>query len=439
MKDLAEYLVTYGCQQGADEIEVSIQHGSEFSVEVRFGEIERLIQAGSRYVALRLIKDKKTAFATSSDLDKNTLQELVKNAIKRAALANPDEFSGLPALNTKIPDLASLQLYDEKILKLTSEEKINLAKKTEELALQDKRIANSHGASFETRNVTSFLCNSKGFSHNFSETLVSLGLGLQAGETDNIVEDYWSSTKRHISDLDPPELIANRAVERTVRQLNPKKIRTQSVPVIFEKEMTSWLLGFLFACISGIAIYNRASFLVDKLNTQIGNDLVTVFDDGLLPKKLGTGPFDSEGVPSQKTTVVHKGILNNYLCNTYAARRLGLDSTGNASGNGVGPSNFYMQAGSSSMQDMISSLEKGLVLIRVLGHGLNPLTGDLSRGAFGLWVENGEIVYPVSEITISGNLGSILNQVEMLGSDLDFRSPVSGPSLKIRELLIAGT
>lgn len=434
----AEYLVNFGKASGADEVEISIIDGYEFSVDVRLGEIENLTEAGSRYVGLRVIKDKKTAFAASSDLSREILHHLIKNAIKRALLANPDKFSGLPPFSPDKIDTQSLNLYDPTIPELSPEKKINLALETEKIALEDKRITNSHGASFETNKIKFILANSNGFLDEYDQTLCSLSLGLQAGETDSRVEDYWFCSARHFKKLESTEDIAKKAVERTVRQLNPKKIPTQRAPVVFEPIMTSWLLGFLFACVSGVSIYQKSSFLVDKLGQRIGNENITVFDNGLLPGKLGTRPFDSEGVPCQKTPVVERGILKNYLCNTYASRKLKIKSTGNSAGTGVSPNNFYLNPGGHNPEKIISSMDRGLILIRTLGHGLNPITGDISRGAFGLWVERGEIVYPVSEITISGNLGEILNHIEIIGNDIDFRSSFTGPTIKIQELMIAG-
>jgi PmbA protein len=333
----------------------------------------------------------------------------------------------------------TLKLFDPAVLELSSEAKIGLAKKTEALALKEKKITNSHGASLETREIRNVLVNSKGFAASYPETFCMLGVGLQAGDTNDLVEGYWSSGKRYFQELESPEHIAQKAVQRTLRQLHPRKIATQNVPVIFEPEMTAWLLGFLFSCVSGIAVYNHATFLMDKLGKSVGNEFIHVKDDGLLPGKLGTAPFDSEGVPCRRTEVITGGILKNYLCNTYAARKLGLKSTGNASGGGVGPSNFYLERGATPPKNMIASLDKGLILIRVLGHGLNPITGDISRGAYGLWVEKGEVIHPVAEITISGNLGTILRDIEMVGNDLEFRSSVCGPSLRIGELTLAGT
>jgi PmbA protein len=438
LRALAEKLVKFGLSQGADEIEVSILQGTEFSVDVRLGQIENLLEADSRGLSLRIIKNQKTSYASSSDFDRTQLENLVKNAIRRAELASADACAGLPQLKNNQIEASNLQLYDPEIPVIDPKEKIELALETERIGLSDKRITNSHGAGFETRVIRTALVNSSGFSQEFAETFCSLGLGLQAGETDSKVEGSWSSAKRHFKDLETPEKIASTCVERTVRQLNPRKIQTQVAPVVFEPPMTSWLLGFLFACISGSAIYQKTSFLTDRLDEKIASTNISVSDDGLMPGMLGTSPFDSEGVPSQKTKIIDRGILKNYLCNTYAARKLKLKSTGNADGGGIGPHNFYLHKGTLSPKKIISSMDKGLILIRTIGHGLNPVNGDISRGAFGLWVEKGEIVYPVSEVTISGNLGLILNAIEEIGDDLEFRSPVVGPTIKISELTIAG-
>ena len=438
LAELAESLVAYARKHGADEAEVSVVDGYEFDVDVRKGKIERLIEAGSRVCGLRVIKDKRTAFAGSSDLEPETLRRLVRNAVRRAGLGHPDRFAGLAPLSKKTVDASALHLYDPAVAELDSRTKIGLALETERIALRDRRITNSHGASFATNVTRSVLANSKGFIGEYEQTACGLGVGLQAGDTDGRVEDGWSSSKRRFSDLESPEQIASKAVKRTVRQLRPRKIRTRKAPVIFEPTQTAWLMGFLFACVSGTAVYKKATFLAGKLSRRIGNGLVTVVDDGLLPGGLGTTPFDSDGLPTQRTMIVERGVLKNFLCNTYAARKLRLRSTGNAHGNGVGPGNFFLVPGAMPPADIIRKTKKGLILTRTLGHGLNPVTGDISRGAFGLWVENGEVVYPVSEITIAGNLGRILEDIEAVGSDLEFLGPVAGPTVKVAEMTIAG-
>ncbi len=438
LRDLAGSLVDFARACGADEAEVSVSDGYEFNVDVRKGRIETLVEAGSRVCGLRIIKDKKTAFASSSDLDPGTLKRLVRNAVRRAELGNPDEFAGFAPLSQETVDAASLRLYDPAIAGLDSKTKIGLALATEKAALQDKRITNSYGATFASNEIRSVLAMTNGFVGEYAQTYCGLGVGLQAGDTDNRVEDSWSSSKRHFRDLESPEAIARKAVERTVRQLKPRKVKTQNVPVIFEPTQTAWLMGFLFGCVTGTAVYQKATFLEGKLGQRIGNRLVTVVDDGLIPGELGSHPFDSDGLPSRRTVVVERGVLKNYLCNYYAARKLRLNSTGNADGNGVGPNNFYLEPGTVSPKDIVAGTKKGLILIRTLGHGLNSVTGDISRGAFGLWVEDGEIAYPVSEVTISGNLGRILEGIEAVGTDLEFHSPVTGPTVKVAEMTVAG-
>ncbi len=435
---LAGHLVDFGIACGSDEVEVSLSDGREFSVDVRLGEVENLLEAGSRSLGVRIIKGKKTAFATSSDLSEETVQRLIRNAVSRTGLASRDEHSGLPIMEEGRTDIQSLELYDPEVVALTPSQKIGLALETERIALEDGRITNSHGASFVSGEATTVLSNSRGFRGSYDQTFCSLSVGLQAGGTDDKVEDHWASVVRHFRDLETPESIARKAVERTVRQLHPRKIRTQDVPVIFEPEMTGWLLGFLFACVSGVAVYRKASFLAERLGTRIGGMNITVVDDGLMPGRLGSRPFDSEGVPCRRTMVAENGVLRHFLCHSYAGRKLGQPATGNAEGTGISPNNFYLLPGQATPQEIIASTQKGFLLTRTIGHGLNPVSGDFSRGAFGLWVEGGEIAYPVSEVTIAGQLERVLNHLEMVGNDLDFRAPVCGPTVKIGGLTVAG-
>jgi PmbA protein len=436
--ELAERIVRLGKESGADEVEATVSDGREFSVDVRQGQVENLVEAGSRALSFRVIKDRKTAYATSSDLKPETVRRLVRNAVSRAALGSRDECAGLPPLSSDNADISSLCLNDPEVEELETARKIKLAMETERIALEDRRITNSHGASFITNEVTTVLAGSNGFLGSYDQTFCSLSVGLQAGETDEKVEDYWVSVDRFLKNLESPETVARKAVERTVRQLHPRKIRTQTVPVIFEPAMTDWLMGFIFACTSAVAVYQKTTFLAGRLGERIGNKNITIIDDGLMPGRLGSRPFDSEGVPCRRTTVFELGVLCRFLSNTYAGRKLQLPTTGNSDGTGVSPNNFYLKPGPVSPREIIASTEKGLILTRTIGHGLNPVTGDLSRGAFGLWVEGGEIAYPVSEVTIAGNLEKILSQVEMVGNDLEFRSPVCGPTIKIGALTVAG-
>ncbi len=278
----AEKLVEFARRCGADEAEVSVVDGREFDVDVRRGRIEHLVEAGSRSCGLRVIKDKRTAYASSSDLAPETLRRLVRNAVRRAELASPDPCAGLAPLAGAFIDPASLDLFDPAVGALDSKTKIRLARETERAALADKRITNSYGANFGSNEIRSVLANSNGFVGEYEQTYCELSVGLQAGGTDDKVEDSWFSAKRHFRDLAAPEEVARTAVERTVRQLRPRKIGTQNVPVIFEPTQTAWLMGFLFGCVTGTAVYQKATFLAGKLGRRVGSPLVSVVDDGLL-------------------------------------------------------------------------------------------------------------------------------------------------------------
>ncbi|MBM3297570.1 MAG: TldD/PmbA family protein, partial [Candidatus Aminicenantes bacterium] len=232
-----------------------------------------------------------------------------------------------------------------------------------------------------------------------------------------------------------PEAIAKKAVERVTRLIGARKVESQNVPVVFEAPVTgSLLLGFLAQCISGPALDRRQTFLLDKLGQKIGSDLITIYDNALLPGGRGTAPFDTEGVPARKTLVMESGVLKSYLLNTYYGRKLKMASTGNAGGT----TNFHLAAGTSKPADIIKSVDKGLLLTGTIGFGLVPTTGDISTGAFGLWIEKGEIAYPVAEITISGNLADVLKGIEMVGDDLDPGDSVSGPTVKTAVMSIGG-
>ena len=431
---LAEDLVAYGRKKGADQVEVSVGEGSEFSVDVREGEIEKLVEASSKGLSLKVIIDQKVATASSSDLSEETLHHLVENAIERAKVSSADPFAGLPEKEEVAVDVTDLKIFDQKVVELPPEKKIAAAKKTESICLRDKRIKKSYGSSYGTYVGTTYLSNSNGFSGSYSQTSCSCGVYLQSGEGDNLFDEGKYDYSRNLDKLMRPEAIAKEAVHRVTRLIGARKVETQNVPVVLEPEMTGGLLGFLYNCVNGNSVYLKQTFLADKLGEKVGNDTVTVIDDGLMPGVPGAKPFDGEGVPTRKTPVIAKGILKNYLMDTYAARKLKLKSTGNASG----PNNLYLVAGKASPKEIIKSVDKGLLLTGTIGQGLVPTTGDISRGAFGMWIENGEIAYPVAEITISGKLGEILYNIETIGNDLKFKRSINGPTIKIKEMTIGG-
>lgn len=255
--------------------------------------------------------------------------------------------------------------------------------------------------------------------------------------------DYWVSFSRGFVGLETPEQIGRIAAERTLRRLGARKVETQRVPVIFEPRTARTLLGNIFEAVHGDSIYRHASFLADKLGQKVATENLTVIDDGTIPGLFGSSPFDDEGVPTRRTPVIERGVLKSYLLNTYTARKLGMKTTGNASrglsGNaGIGHGNLFIEPGARPPAEIIASISNGLYVTELIGSGVNIVTGDYSRGAVGLWIRNGELAFPVSEITIAANLINMLMEMEAIGSDLEFRGSTAAPTLLIREMTVGG-
>jgi PmbA protein len=255
--------------------------------------------------------------------------------------------------------------------------------------------------------------------------------------------DYWYTAARSPSKLESPEYVGVTAAQRVLRRLNPRKVETQKVPVVFEPRVARSLIGHIFECVHGEAVYRKASFLAGKLGERVASEKVTVIDDGTLPGLFGTSPFDDEGVPSRRTLIIDRGVLCSYLLNTYTARKLGLKTTGSASrgiaGNaGVGHGNLYLDRGAATVEEVLRAAGKGLLVTELMGFGFNAVTGDYSRGASGLWIENGEAAYPVAEVTIAAGFSDMLQGIEMVADDLEFRGSVAAPTLLIREMTVSG-
>jgi PmbA protein len=286
--------------------------------------------------------------------------------------------------------------------------------------------------------------NSLGFAEAYRGSRCSLSVSPVARHNGAMERDYWFSSARSFAGIESPGDVGRRAAERTLRRLGARKIPTQTATVVFEPRTARSLLEHICDAIDGESIYRKASFLADKLGEKIASEQVTIIDDGTIPGLFGTSPFDDEGVPTRRTPVIENGILKNWLLNTYTARKLGLATTGNASrgltGNaGVGHNNFFLEKGSRAPEEIVRSIRKGLYVTELIGSGVNIVTGDYSRGAAGLWIENGEIAYPVSEVTIAANLADMLLRISAIGADLEFRGATASATLAIEEMTISGT
>lgn len=433
---------------GADDAEAHLQESTRFTTEVRQGAVEALTEATTRRVDLRVFVDQRVARASSSDLHEDTLDALVRRAVERARAASQDPFAGLPEEPSgggrwaEQWDGDELGLYDPELEKLSAPDKVAMARQTEEIGLRlDPRVKNSGGASVHAGRGALWLGNTRGFRGHYRGTSCSLGLHLLGQEDGSPaqVSDFWFTASRQAAKLEPPEQVARTTVERVRRHFGARRVQTQEAPVVLEPLIAAELLEDLFAAVTGEAIYLRQSFLVDAFGTKVAAAGVTIVDDGLLVGKLGTRPFDSEGVASQRTVVIENGVLKNYLCGSYSARKLGRRSTGNGTGNGEAPTNFYLAAGPHAPEAIARSVERGLYVTRLIGQGVNLVTGDYSRGAFGVWIENGEFAHAVHQVTISGNLRRMLEGIEMVASDLEFRDPLAAPTVKIAAMTVAGT
>jgi PmbA protein len=307
----------------------------------------------------------------------------------------------------------------------------------------DARIANSEGASFGTHTSTRVFANSRGFVGSYRDSSCSVSVVPVARDGDSMERDYWYTVARSPKGLDSPEAVGREAARRALRRLHARKVPTQKAPVVLDPLCARSLVGNLFEAVSGDSIYRKASFLAERMGEKVASENVTLIDDATLPGLFGTSPFDDEGVPSRRTVIIERGVLTSWLLNTYTARKLGLKTTGSASrgitGNAsVGHGNLYLERGVQPPEQIVASVKNGLYVTELIGFGVNVVTGDYSHGAAGLWIENGELAYPVAEITIAGNLKDMLMSIDAVGSDLVFRGSTACPTLLIGEMTISG-
>ena len=406
---LAAETVKQALVNGASDAECTISEGSEFSANVRMREVESLKQAGSRAAGLRVLFGKRAGSAYTSDLSIEGIRQMIASAVELASITSEDPHAGLPDTTDLGTIPGDLQLYCADVEHLETPFKIDLARAVEAAALDaDPRISNSEGGSFDSHLGRRVFANSRGFVGEYRSSYCSLATVPVARDGDSMERDYWASMARGFAGLEPPEHIGRVAAERALRRLNARKVETQRV-----------------------------------LGQKVASENLTVIDDGTIPGLFGSSPFDDEGVPTRRTLVIDRGVLRNYLLNSYTARKLGMKTTGNASrglsGNaGIGHGNLFIERGDRTPSEILASIPNGLYVTELIGSGVNIVTGDYSRGAVGLWIRGGELAFPVSEVTIAGNLNNMLVDMEAIGSDLEFRASTAAPTLLIREMTVAG-
>lgn len=450
LESLAADVVAQAIKAGATDAEAVAREGDEFSVTVRMGQVETLKESGSRALGLRVFLGQSSASTSTSDLTSDGIHQLISGALALAKVTENDSFSGLPETSEFGAAPGEFHLYFDDVYSLPGPERIEWARRAESAALSaDNRITNSDGGSFEASTGRKALANSRGFIGSYRTSYVGVAAAPLAMDTNGQMQrDGWYSSARSFAQLESPESVGAEAARRTLRRLGARRVPTQSVPIVFSPETARTLIASVFEAASGDAIWRGASFLAGKLAETIADTSITIIDDNvmILPSGVGgfgTSPFDGEGLPSRRTVVVENGVLRNYLLNTYTARKLAMKSTHNASRGlagapGVGAGNLYLQPGNLTKEQIIGGVKAGLYVTGLMGFGVNTVTGDYSRGATGLWIENGQLTHAVEEVTIAGNLAEMLRNVTAIGNDLEFRSAIASPTLRIDGMTIAG-
>ena len=445
-RSLASELVSELKKQGADAADVYIVSSVGFNTTVRLGKIERLQQSINKGLGLRVIKGGAMANTFTTDFNDRAVKDLAKDTMQIVQVSNADKHNGLAPKEMLGSYDGKLMLFDESIAKLTPEKKIEMARAAEEAGMKfDKRIKNANGTSWNDSQSQITLANSDGFVGQYQGTSVSLSCSLLAEDEDGTKQtDGHYTFGRFLNTLASPQTIGEEAGRRVVRKLGGRKVKSAVVPVVLDPRVASFMLGDIFGAASGGSIFRRSSYLIDKIGQQVTSPMITIVDDAIMADGVASRPFDAEGVKSSSVVVIEKGVLKQYVCDSYAARRLNMKPTGNAArsyqGNpNTGSSNLYIKNGDTSPEDIIKSVKNGLYLDRVGGQGMNSVSGDFSMGANGRWIENGEITHAVQEITVAGNILKVLSNVKTVGNDLSFKlGTTASPTLLIGEMTIGG-
>ena len=440
LQDILDDLLRGARIAGADAADAILVASIAASVSYRLGRLEELERAESWDLGLRVFDGERVAFVSSNDLSPETLRELPARALAMAKLAPEDKFAGLAPVELLATSWPSLDLEDMR--EPSAELLIERARALEGAAMAVPGVTNSEGGGASFSRSEMALATSEGFFGRYAGTSHSIGVAVLAGEGTAMERDYDTVSARHADDLEPAEDVGRRAGERTVARLNPRKAKSQAVPVVFEPRVASSLVGNLAGAISGASIARGVSFLKDCMNKDVFAPGITIVDDPHRLRGLRSRPFDAEGVRNRRMALIENGVLKTWIMDCASAKQLGLQTTGHAArGTGGPPSpsttNLYMEAGKISPAELMADVAQGLFVTELMGMGINMVTGDYSQGASGFWIENGEIAWPVSGVTIAGNLKDMFRQITP-ANDLVFRRGTNAPTLRIEGMTVAG-
>jgi len=432
---------------GAHAGDALLVESDSTEARVRGSEIDFVKQAHERTLGLRAFvageRGLRSAQTSTSDLSRDSLDRLVDATLALARATAEDPAAGLPEAGfaTDAPELALLDPGDREV---PVERRIESARRAEAAARAlDPRIENSEGSQVGSEFSRILYANTSGFLGRYEAGAHSLFCEPIARQDGSLQRDSWFTAARRLSALEDPEAVGRTAASRALRRLGARRVRTCEVPVIFDPVTAPSLLGHVAACANGYSVYRETSFLAGRMGERIASELVTIVDDGRLPGRLGSRPFDGEGLPTRRNALVAAGRLSGWILDSYAARKLGLASTGSAarspgSAPAAASTNLWLEPGEGTLEQLVAATPRGLLVTELIGMGFHPVTGDYSRGAAGLWIEGGEIAHPVEEITIAGNLGEMLLAIDAVAADLVWRGRIASPSLRVARMTVAG-
>jgi PmbA protein len=433
LADNAQAALDHARSLGAESSEVSASIHYGLNVSVRMGEVETLEHSRDRGLGISVYLGNSKGHASSGDLRPESIYDCVQKAIDIARFTQADKCNGLAPIDRLASQFPDLDLWHPQPLDAGSATERALA--CEAAGLANAKITNSEGASVSIGFGMSVYANSAGFSGRRDGTRYDQSCVLIAGKGKSMQRDYWYDSRRAFSDLESVTDTGLEAARRTVMRLGARKISTCEVPVLFAPEVARGLVGHLLGAISGSALYRNASFLKDSVGQQLFPEWMGMSERPYIPRGPSSAAFDSEGVATSNRDIIENGVLTGYVLGSYSARRLGLETTGNADG----VHNLIVEPGRFSARDLMKQMGTGLLVTEVMGQGVSIVTGDYSRGAGGFWVENGEIQYPVEEVTIAGNLKDMFMRIEAVGTDTDDRSGIQTGSILMGKLMVAGT
>jgi PmbA protein len=439
-QDILDSLIRAARSAGADAADALLVESVSSGVSYRLGKLEDVERSESSDLGLRVFVGNRVAFVSSTDFSADRLRELPERAVAMARLAPEDKYAGLAPRELLATEFPKLDLEDP--VEPSTEVLIERARTVEGSAMAIKGITNSEGGGASFGRSAVALATSEGFYGTYAGTTQNIGVAVLAGEGTDMERDYDYTSARYSTDLRKPEDIGKRAGEKAIARLNPRQVSSQKVPVVFDKDSASGLIGHFAGAISGASIARGVSFLKDKMGAEIFAPGIDIIDDPHRVRGLRSKPFDGEGVRNTKQSLIENGVLQCWLLDTASARQLGLTSNGHAArGTGGPPSpsttNLYMAPGKISHDQLMGDISQGLYVTELMGFGVNGVTGDYSRGAAGFWIENGKIAYPVSGVTIAGNLIDMFRNLTP-ANDLEFRHGTNSPTVRVEGMTLAG-